>query len=190
MRYPAIHTADLATLAYIALPIVVYFIVYLFDMLLKNPSNTSNTPNTSNTSKVHIFHFRGSDPDYEQIITGAYQLDFDKTELRFAGCRYRKRTKAYLQKLIAQLDPLSLDYLEKKERLEKEMHTQKSWKRQIYAEKAKTRLQKRPFKVDYSDLTTKENLSLPKQKEQLNSQDYRDLEKFMLKQFRFKGLYN
>lgn len=180
----AITKTDLAIFALFTLFIclIVYPLMLLYVFQKDEPGNPILGKPIS-PAKIHIFHFKGNDDEYEQIITGAYTLDLQKNELLFGGARFSKRTKSYIKKLIENLDPLALDYLAEKERLEREMHTQKSWRRAFCVDKAKLRLNQRPLRANIP-------IDGIDKKDKLSFQDYRDLEKYMLKQFKTHGLYN
>lgn len=121
---------------------------------------------TKNETKIHIFHHKTE----KEIITVAYQLNIPKNQLIFARVKYKNKPKNYYQKLIDALNPISLHYLQDKEKLEQEMHQLKTWNRKVYANKAKIRLSQKP---NISTIPVKD----------LSFQDYRNLEKFLIKLF-------
>lgn len=172
------------------------FYFYVTDNWIFGKTNVAGEKRPQKT-QTHIFHYSSDTSDQpdqpdqsnqseksdecSQIITGAYQIDFEKNKLLFAGARFSKKSRAYLSKEIEQLNPLSLDYLNKKEKLEKKMNSQKSWKRADYAKKATDRLSSKPHICAISDFG---NVDFE------NASDYRNLENFILQQFKFKGFYH
>lgn len=135
------------------------------------------------SQKTFYFHRKEINNGCEEVITGAYQLDVESGLCRFAGSSYSRRTKAIIQKLIDDLDPLSLEYLKEKERFEKEMNNPKSWRRDEHIEKASIRLTDRPFVLDFG-----KRCGL-REGERLDYHRYRSLEKFIGDCLKVYGMY-
>jgi hypothetical protein len=162
--FSVISNMDLAVfLLLLVIPQVLFFI---FPDKSKSKIKTENENETKNETKIHIFHHKTE----KEIITVAYQLNIPKNQLIFARVKYKNKPKNYYQKLIDALNPISLHYLQDKEKLEQEMHQLKTWNRKVYANKAKIRLSQKP---NISTIPVKD----------LSFQDYRNLEKFLIKLF-------
>lgn len=160
--------------------LITHRVLYLFYLLVQSF--------ISKPLKINYFHFDEINQGIEERITCAYTFNFDTGELKYAGARFQRRTKVYLQNIIDKLDPLSLEFLEKKENLEKEMNNQKTWRRKFAIMIAIKELQENPL-VDFIDIG-KFSCENPGNTDKLTYDEYRKLEQFMLGKLRECEIYS